>query len=77
MYRAVKTFRKAGFVKVGGLPTFEKPPDAEKIKDKEKSRDTRVKSLALRYNMWSYLNYELIVMREYTAILYYKIKSWI
>jgi uncharacterized SAM-binding protein YcdF (DUF218 family) len=77
MYRAVRTFRKAGFARVGGLPTFEKPPDAEKIKDKEKSSDPRVKSLALRYNMWSYLNYELIVMREYTAILYYRAKSWI
>lgn len=76
MYRSVKTFRKAGFADVGGVPTFEKPIDEEKAKDKEKSDDTRIKSLDLRYNMWSYLNYELLVMREYLAILYYKVKGW-
>jgi uncharacterized SAM-binding protein YcdF (DUF218 family) len=77
MYRSVKTFRKAGFMDVGGASAFEKPIDAEMVKDKENSKDTRVKSLALRYNMWSYLNYELLVAREYCAIFYYKIKGWI
>ena len=77
MYRSVKTFTKAGFTNVGGIPTFEKPVDEEKIKDKENSKDTRVKSLAIRYNMWSYLNYELLVLKEYSAIFYYKLKGWI
>lgn len=77
MYRSVKTFQKAGFANVGGLPTFEVPIDEEKAMDKEHSKDVRVKNLALRYNMWSYLNYELLVLREYTAISYYKIKGWI
>ncbi len=77
MYRSVKSFVKAGFKMVGGIPTFEKPIDEEKVKDKENTRDTRVKSLALRYNMWSYLNYELLVIREYCAISYYKLKGWI
>jgi len=77
MYRSVKTFQKAGFAHVGGLPTFEKPIDEEKAKDKENAKDRRIKSLSLRYNMWSYLHYELLVLREYTAISYYKIKGWI
>lgn len=77
MYRSIKTFRKVGFSNVGGNPTFEKPIDEEMAKDKENSEDTRVKSLDLRYNMWSYLNYELLVMREYFAILYYKLKGWV
>ena len=77
MYRAVRTFRKVGFLDVSGYPTFENPVAPEKIKDNIPSKDVRVKSLALRYNMWSYMNYELLVMREYFAILYYKIKGWI
>jgi len=77
MYRAIGTFRKAGFKYVTGMPTFDKPLEEETITDKEKSKDVRVKSLNLRYNMWSYLNYELIVIREYCAITYYKLKGWI
>ncbi len=76
IYRSVKTFRKAGFTNVAGAASFEHPPDEEKIKDKENTSDTRVKSLDLRYNMWSYMHYELLVMREYCAILYYKTKGW-
>jgi uncharacterized SAM-binding protein YcdF (DUF218 family) len=77
MYRAINTFKKAGLIIVGGIPTFETPPDSDKVKDKLKSKDVRVKSLSLRYNMWSYLNYELVVLREYFAISYYELKGWI
>lgn len=77
IYRSVKTFKKAGFTYVGGTAAFEHPVDEEKIKDKENTTDTRVKSLDLRYNMWSYLHYELLVAREYCAIFYYKLKGWI
>ncbi len=73
MYRAVRSFRKAGFTTVGGVPAFEEPSDEEMLKDKS----TRQNSLDLRYNMWSYMQYELLVLREYTAIAYYKIKGWI
>ncbi len=77
IYRSVKTFQKAGFTNVSGMPAFEKPIDEEKVKDKEHTKDTRIKNLSLRYNMWSYLNYELLVLREYFAISYYKIKGWV
>jgi uncharacterized SAM-binding protein YcdF (DUF218 family) len=77
MYRSVKTFRKAGFIYTGGIPAFEKPADALMIQDNDITDDTRVKSLAFRYNMWSYLHYELIVTREFVAIAYYKLKGWI
>ncbi len=76
MYRAIGTFRKAGFKYVSGSPTFDNPIEEEKIQDKGASKDTRVKSLNLRYNMWSYLNYELVLVREYCAISYYKVKGW-
>ncbi len=77
MYRSVSTFKKAGFAHVSGVATFERPPDEEKIKDSESSSDTRVKSVDLRYNMWSYMHYELLVLKEYCAISYYWIKGWI
>lgn len=77
MFRAVKTFMKVGFNKVGGTATFEKPPDKEKIKDTQNTPDTRVKDLSLRYNMWSYMNCELLVVKEYCAISYYWMKGWI
>jgi uncharacterized SAM-binding protein YcdF (DUF218 family) len=77
MYRSIKTFTKIGFTNVGGIAAFEKPIEEEKVKDKENAEDIRVKNLSLRYNMWSYLQYELIVVREYCAIFYYKLKGWI
>ncbi|MFO7613315.1 MAG: YdcF family protein [Bacteroidales bacterium] len=77
MYRAVKTFNKAGFPHVGGFSAFERPIDEEKIIDTTENEDIRVRSLSLRYNIWSYLQYELIVLKEYSAIAYYKLKGWI
>ncbi|GAB4446877.1 MAG: hypothetical protein Fur0028_01630 [Bacteroidales bacterium] len=74
MYRAVKTFRSAGFKNVGGEPAFEVPSDEEKI---ENHHNKQIKSLSFRYNMWSYLNYELLVLREYAAIAYYWVMGWI
>jgi len=77
MYRCLASFRKVGFKNVGGNPTFENPSDEEKLKDKTEKEKTRVRNLSLRYNMWSYMQYEIIVMREYAAISYYKLKGWI
>jgi len=74
MYRAIKTFKKVGFTKVGGLAAFEKPIDEIKLESKENKRSI---ALSLRYNMWSYLHYEILVLREYVAITYYKINGWI
>ncbi len=74
MYRSIKTFKNVGFIKVGGMPAFEKLTDENKLKNPE---ETERISLSYRYNMWSYLNYELLVLREYCAILYYKLKGWI
>lgn len=77
MYRAVKTFKNVGFKSVCGFSTFEKPVEEEMVSDKSKGKDLRVKSLSLRYNMWSYLNYEILCIKEFVAITYYKLKGWI
>ncbi len=76
MYRSVKTFAKAGF-RAGGLPAFEKPVDERSALDRTRGDRGRVRSLALRYNLWSYMHYELLVVREYCAIAYYRLKGWI
>lgn len=77
VFRSTKSFEKAGFTDVGGLPAFEKPGDENTLKDDMESDDPRVKNLSLRYNMWSYLQYEILVIREYLAIAYYWTKDWI
>jgi len=74
VYRAVKTYEKVGFLNVSARAAFEKPIDEDKLKNEEEMKDV---NLSARYNMWSYLNYELLVLREYTAIAYYKLRGWI
>ena len=75
-YRSVATFKKVGFSEIGSSPTFERPPDRDALKGKEE-KDPRISNLSLRYNLWSYMQYEIIVIREYFAIAYYWIKGWI
>ena len=55
MYRSINSFRKVGFSTVGGSPSFEKPIDQEKLKDKTNKEETKVRNLTLRYNIWSYI----------------------
>jgi uncharacterized SAM-binding protein YcdF (DUF218 family) len=74
MFRAVKVFKKAGFVNVGGSPAFETGLSEKKLKRNPTDKKT---GLNFRYNMWSYMQYEITVVREYFAIVYYKIKGWI
>jgi hypothetical protein len=80
MYRAVRVFRKAGFVNVGGMPSFEKSIEEEILLKKHKNQkitDIESQQLNLRYNVWNYMKYEITVLREYTALAYYKFRGWI
>ena len=83
MYRAVLTFRKAGFTDVSGLPTFEQSLSDSAIffNDKELQGNKRMpaigKNLQVRYQFWHHLKLEVIVIREYFAITYYKLRGWI
>lgn len=76
MLRSILTMKKLGYTEVGGLPTFEVPSEEILLKSK-KNKKTEVDNLDLRYNMWSYLQYEIKVVREYCAITYYWFKGWI
>lgn len=82
IYRTVKSFQKVGFEMVSGRPTFEAMLETdlrykEKMLGGNKITTGTSKSITLRYNFWNYLKYEIEVIREYAAILYYKMKGWI
>lgn len=78
MFRAVKTFEKVGFSSVGSFPTFEIPSDEKMLKSKKTDvAEEEIQDLTLRYNVWSYMQYEIRVLREYLAISYYWLKGWI
>lgn len=80
MYRSVLTFKKQGFEKTSGLATFEHALDQELLYEKDESGKVTDKSsqmLGLRYNFWGYMNYQIIVLREYLAIAYYKVQGYI
>jgi len=75
MTRAAACFIEEGFKSVGCSPTFEHDLSAESLL--EKNGESYTPSLALRYNIWSYLQYEIRVGREYVALAYYKLRGWI
>jgi uncharacterized SAM-binding protein YcdF (DUF218 family) len=75
MYRSIRSLQRAGLKNVGGLPSFEKPISEQKLKGVTKNGQKV--ALAWRYNFWSYLRYEILVLREYCAIGYYKVNGWI
>lgn len=75
MTRAALCFKKAGFKYVGGSPAFEQNIDPEMLVNKSKRNISP--SLAFRYNVWSYMQYEIRVAREYTALAYYWLRNWI
>ena len=76
MYRAIRTFRKVGFYQAGGTPTFEKVIAEERLM-KGSHKKAEKTGLTLRYRIWSYMIYEITVVRELCAIAYYKIRGWI
>jgi uncharacterized SAM-binding protein YcdF (DUF218 family) len=76
VFRSVAVFRKMGFSRVGGFPSFETDINPESLDNARRRKQFRDERLIIRYNMWNYLKYEITVAREYTAILYYKIRGW-
>ena len=76
VYRSIKAFEKAGFGSVGGMASFEKAVAEENLIDPGAVKE-QVTNLNLRYNMWNYMKYQIIVAREYVAITYYWLKGWI
>lgn len=78
-YRSIKTFEKQGFTNVSGLAATESAIDESLFYNKDESGKIEkdpASNLGLRYNLWSYLQYEIAVMREWLAIVWYRIKGY-
>ncbi len=82
LYRAVKTFKKAGFIKVDGLAAFEQAIEsdisfnARKLGGRKFIPDAG-ENITLRYQFWSQMKYEFLVIREWFAITYYWFMGWV
>lgn len=82
LYRAVLVFRKAGFENVDGLPAFESDIEsdisftAKKLGGRRWVPDVG-ESITLRYQFWTQLQYEILILREWMAIAYYWVNGWI
>lgn len=82
MTRAIKTFNRAGFSWVSGLPAFENSLSGDLSFDDKALKGNRFappigENMQFRYQFWNHLKYEIIIIREYFALLVYKIKGWI
>jgi uncharacterized SAM-binding protein YcdF (DUF218 family) len=82
LYRSVLTFKKAGFYKVEGLPCFEQAIESDITFNAEKLGGRKYipdigNNIALRYQFWTQMNYEFLILREWSALGYYKLKGWI
>ena len=80
--RAVKTFNRAGFSWVSGLPTFETSLSEDLTFVDEELKGNKIApsiggNLQFRYQFWNHLKYEILVIREYIALGFYKLKGWI
>ena len=69
-------------MKVDGLPAFEQAIAAD-ITFNARKLGGRIfipdlgNSIMLRYQFWTQLQYEILILREYTALAYYKLSGWI
>jgi len=82
LYRAVLTFRKAGFDVVDGIPAFGSDIESDITFSSKKLGGRRWvpdvgESITLRYQFWTQLQYEILILREYMAIAYYWLMGWI
>lgn len=74
--RTLLCFHKMNIKQVTGRASFESDLKPEILRSKSEGRKVK-ESLNLRYNIWSQYQYEIIVAREYLALLYYRFKGYI
>jgi uncharacterized SAM-binding protein YcdF (DUF218 family) len=83
MRRTVLTFKKTGFSRVNALPAFENASEADfSFNDNDLGGRPAIipgvgKSMQIRYQIWNHLKYEILVARELTALVYYRMRGWI
>jgi uncharacterized SAM-binding protein YcdF (DUF218 family) len=83
MRRSVKVFRKIGFVRINALPAFESALEADLIFKDDELGGRKIPipniggSITVRYQFWNHLKYEILIVREMTALCYYWLRGWI
>ncbi len=82
MKRAVLTFRKCGFTNVSGLPAFENSLESDLTFNDSKLKGNKYvpsigNNMQVRYQFWTQLKLEVLVLREYFGLVYYKLRGWI
>lgn len=81
MYRSVRAFNRAGFMNACGAPAWDHAMfhqfdyEHSRIGGKTWAPDISDQP-TLRYTFWNYLKLEVTCLREYAAIVYYKVNGW-
>ncbi|MBO6027344.1 MAG: YdcF family protein [Bacteroidales bacterium] len=79
--RTVKCLNKAGFTSVKGIAAREATVDFDLSLKKQELKGNEaipsVESTNVRYTFWNYFQLEIVCLREYAALTYYKVKGWI
>lgn len=81
LYRAVHSFRKAGFYRTDGQAAWERAIESDLAFQGSRLGGRTVvpdigDNLSLRYRCWTQMDYLLQVTREWFAIGYYLLKGW-
>lgn len=78
--RTIKCLKKVGFGNVIGMPAQEATVDFNLSLENQKlggNKIPSVESTSIRYTFYNYLKLEIVCLREYIALTYYKLKNWI
>lgn len=81
--RAMMAFETAGFTNLGGQPAFPVALEGNLIFSSDQSGQAAAyapeigDNLQIRYQFWNHLIFEIVLLREYCALMYYKINGWI
>ena len=79
--RTVKCLNKVGFTNVIGKAAYPATVDFDLSLEKQKLGGNKaipsVESIKMRYTFFNYLKLEITCLREYCALVYYRIKGWI
>ena len=82
VFRTIAAFRKIGFNNVASKAAHEKSIEASFLFEDPKlgGNDLMIEigdNTQFRYQFWNHLKLQIIVYREYVAIIFYKLKGWI
>lgn len=81
LFRTMKCLEKVGFENLLGVPAQEATVDFNLSLENQKLGGNTsvplVENTKIRYTFFNYMKLEIICIREYISIVYYKLKNWI